>query len=55
MSSKTLVMLGMFVGSAIGGFVPELFGAGIFSIAGLLGSGVGAIAGIFIAYKLFVQ
>lgn len=52
MNSKTLVMIGMFAGSIIGGYVPTLFGAGFFSFSSLIFSTIGAIVGIIIAYKL---
>lgn len=55
MSAKTLVMIGMVVGSIIGGFVPSLWGDGLLSYASLIGNGIGGILGIFIAYKLFVD
>lgn len=52
MSAKTLVFWGMIIGSTIGGAVPELFGAGIFSYWSLLGSGIGGVLGVIIGYKL---
>lgn len=52
MSGKSLVMIGMFVGSIIGGYIPVLFGASLLSFASLIGNTIGAVAGIFIAYKL---
>jgi hypothetical protein len=50
--SKTLVWIGVFAGSALGGYVPSLFGAEMFSMWGLLGSTVGGIAGVFAGLKL---
>lgn len=52
MSGKSLVMVGMFVGSIIGGYIPVLFGASILSFTSLIGNTIGAVVGIFIAYKL---
>lgn len=52
MSSKTLVFLGMTVGSIIGGYLPSLFGVDIFSYISIITSGIGAILGIWIGYKL---
>ena len=40
------------VGSTAGGVVPSLFGQGSFSIASLLGSLVGGIAGIWLAVRI---
>lgn len=51
MSRKTAVSIGMIVGSIIGGYVPGLWGAGMLSYWGILMSGIGAIVGIYIAYR----
>ena len=40
------------VGSVIGGFVPSIFGAGALSLWGLVGSTIGAIAGLYF-YRRF--
>ena len=42
----------MFVGSTIGGFIPDLWGAGIFSISSIFFSGVGALLGIWLGWKV---
>lgn len=53
MESKKTIYLGMFVGGLIGGYVPSLvWGAGVFSFSSLLGNAIGAIIGIYIAFKL---
>lgn len=52
MSPKVLVYLGMIIGSIIGGYVPMLFGAGLISYSSVLFSGIGAILGVWIGYKL---
>lgn len=52
MSQKSLIMLGMVVGSVAGGYVPVLFGASLFSITSLIGNALGGIFGIWAAYKL---
>ena len=36
----------MFVGSIIGGYIPVLFGASLFSFSSLIGNGLGSIVGI---------
>lgn len=51
MSSKSLVMLGMVVGSTIGGYIPVFFGASFFSAWSLLGSAFGGVLGIWITYR----
>lgn len=50
--SKTLVWIGVLVGSSLGGYLPSLFGVEMFSLWGLLGSTVGGIAGVFGGIKL---
>ena len=52
MSRKKMIMFGMFVGSIAGGYIPSLFGVDDLSMISLLGSFVGGILGIWIAYKL---
>ncbi|MBI3443077.1 hypothetical protein HY008_00195 [Candidatus Woesebacteria bacterium] len=52
MSDKSLVMLGMIVGSLIGSYIPVFFGASLFSFASLAGNAVGGIIGIVIANRL---
>lgn len=49
---KQMVWLGAFVGSIIGGYIPSLWGAGVFSFSSLIFSTLGAAAGIIIAYKM---
>lgn len=45
-------MLLMVVGSIIGGYAPELFGISAFSFTSLLTSALGALAGIWLGYRL---
>jgi len=52
MSRKKKIILGMFVGSIAGGYLPAIFGSDELSMISLLGSLVGGIVGIWIAYKL---
>ena len=52
MSTKTLVFLGMIIGSTIGGYIPTLFGADLISYTSVLFSGIGGILGVWIGYKL---
>lgn len=52
MNPKTLVWLGVFVGGAIGGYIPTIFGASMFSITSILGSTIGGILGIWAGFKL---
>lgn len=50
--TKKAIWLGMFVGSTIGGFVPALWHAGMFSLWSIVLSTVGGIAGIWVAWKM---
>jgi outer membrane lipoprotein SlyB len=52
MSRKTMIMIGMIIGSVAGGYLPGLLGADGFSLTSLLGSGAGGILGIWIAFQL---
>lgn len=45
-------MGGMVFGSLIGGYIPVLWGADIFSFSSILTSGIGGILGIYIVFKL---
>jgi len=54
MSTKSLVMIGMVIGSLIGGYIPILFGASFLSLWSLVGNTIGGILGIVIVYKLTV-
>ncbi len=47
-----MIWLGMFVGSLIGGYIPELWGAGMFSLWGVVMSAVGSLIGIWLAFRL---
>jgi hypothetical protein len=51
MNRKVLWMC-MAVGSTVGGYLPTLFGQGSFSLASLVGSGVGAVAGVFASARI---
>jgi hypothetical protein len=47
-----MTWIGIGVGSTIGGLIPSLWGADIFSISSIIWSGIGAMAGIWIGYQL---
>lgn len=52
MNARPLVWIGMVVGSTVGGYIPALWGGGFFSIPGIILSGLGAILGIYIGFKM---
>jgi len=52
MSPKLLVWLGILLGSAVGGYVPSLWGAEVLSFSSILGSLIGGLIGIWVAYKV---
>lgn len=52
MNQRHFIWIGMIVGSAIGGWIPALWDAGMLSFSGIIGSMLGGFAGIFIGLKL---
>lgn len=52
MSQKSVIYLGLFTGSTIGGFIPMLWGDSMMSLSAILLSGLGGIVGIIVGYKL---
>ncbi len=52
MSQKTVIYIGLFIGSTLGGLIPSLWDESMLSLSSVLLSGVGGIAGIVVGYKL---
>jgi uncharacterized membrane protein YeaQ/YmgE (transglycosylase-associated protein family) len=52
MDLKRMGWIGVFVGSTIGSYVPVLWGGSLLSLSSIVLSAVGAILGIYVAYKL---
>lgn len=52
MSRKTLIFIGMIIGSGVGGYVATWLGAGTLSFTSLIASTIGGLLGICIAYRL---
>ncbi len=52
MNSKSLILITTIVGSTVGSFIPSLWGAGIFSFSSIIFGSLGAIAGIYVGFKL---
>jgi predicted MFS family arabinose efflux permease len=50
--SRALIWAAILIGSTIGGLVPELWGAEMLSYTSLLLSGIGALVGLWIAFKM---
>lgn len=55
MSAKSMIFIGMFIGSFLGGYVMTLFGCHALSFASLAGSSIGGLVGIWIAWRYFSQ
>lgn len=49
---RSAIGLLAFMGMTVGGFVPELWGAGSFSVSSLLFSALGGIAGVWFGARL---
>lgn len=49
---KKIALLAVSIGSLIGGYVPSIFGAGPFSLWGIVMGTVGGIAGLWV-YKRY--
>ncbi len=49
---KSLIWIGLIVGSTAGGMAPELWGGSVFSGWGVMLSTLGGLAGIWAGYKL---
>ena len=52
MDRKHLVWIGLFVGSTIGGLIPELWGADWLSFSSVILTAVGGLAGIWLGLRL---
>ena len=51
MSPKVIYTLGATIGGSLGGYLPALWGASLFSGWGIIGSTVGGLAGVWLGYK----
>lgn len=52
MNMKPAIWIGMTVGSSIGSFIPSLWGAGVFSFSSIIFGALGAMLGIYVAFKM---
>jgi uncharacterized membrane protein YeaQ/YmgE (transglycosylase-associated protein family) len=46
------IWLGVVIGSVIGGLIPDLWGADLFSYSSVLLSTIGALAGLWLGYRM---
>jgi hypothetical protein len=46
-----IIMICMFIGTTIGGYIPSFFGADIFSIYSIIGTVLGGFLGIWIGNR----
>ncbi len=49
---RSAIWIGVLIGSTIGGFIPLLWGDGMFSYSSVLLSGAGGFVGLWIGYKI---
>ncbi|MFA5030231.1 MAG: hypothetical protein WC495_01405 [Patescibacteria group bacterium] len=52
MGTKSIIYLGMFIGSFVGGWVPTLWGANPLGLESVLGGLIGGFLGIWGGFKL---
>lgn len=50
--NKMIMYLLVAIGGTIGAYLPSLFGVDGFSIWAIIGSTIGGLAGIYVAYKI---
>lgn len=46
-----MIMMGMIVGSIVGGYIPTFFGIDSFSLIPVFTSAIGALIGIWLVFK----
>ena len=52
MNRKSLIWTGMFVGSALGSYLPLIWGGSWFSFTSVVLTAVGGILGIYLGFKI---
>ena len=52
MSTKSIIWIGMFIGSTIGSFIPSLWGDNFLSLSSMLLTALGGLVGIWLGYKM---
>jgi len=49
---RSPIWISIFIGSTIGGLIPELWGGDMLSYSGVLLSGAGAVAGLWLGSRI---
>lgn len=52
MDRKTVIWGAMTIGSIVGGYIPSIWGADVFSLQGVFLTAVGGVLGIWIGYRM---
>ncbi|MDE1924664.1 MAG: hypothetical protein KGH79_00585 [Patescibacteria group bacterium] len=52
MRTPAAIWIGIVIGSSIGGLIPELWDANIFSFSSIIFSAAGAFAGLWLGFKM---
>lgn len=52
MPTKTLIWIGMIIGSFVGSYIPTLWGVDVLSMASIIFSTLGGIGGIFVGFYI---
>ncbi|MDE2037892.1 MAG: hypothetical protein KGI69_01540 [Patescibacteria group bacterium] len=52
MNRKTLIWIGLFAGSTVGGSIPLIWGGGFLSFSSIVLSAAGGLAGIWAGFRL---
>jgi hypothetical protein len=52
MSPKTVIWIGVTVGTTVGAYIPALWGGSLLGFSSILLSTAGGIAGIWLGYKI---
>ena len=51
MNTKSVIWIAVFIGSAVGGWIPTVFGGSSFGFGSIIGSTVGGLIGIWVGFK----
>lgn len=52
MSAKSIVMLCFTIGSAVGSYIPVLFGGSSFSYISIITGAIGGVIGIYVGWQI---